>query len=353
MAKKNLLFLLFCALTIVACRNSAEQPLVKTVKVVKPECLGMEADKQFSGIVKEARDVNVGFKTGGQIERIYVKEGDYVRKGQLIAMLDTKDYRLGVEASQIQYDQLKAEVGRLKVLADARNVSGNDYEKALAGLRQVGVKLQSDKNQLSYCVLRSPSDGYVQQRNYEVGEMVQAGSPIVNILDVNGMEVEVDIPAVLYANKEKLRDFSCTSSIDESMVYSLHLVSITPKANNSQLYTMKLAFVGSKGKLTSGMNVNVRMKMSEKTAADNIVALPVNALFRMDGKNYVWLVEKDNTVLRKQVSVGSFNQDGKVVIKDGLYGNETVVCAGVHHLTERQKVRILNAASKTNVGDIL
>ena len=73
----------------------------------------------------------------------------------------------------------------------------------------------------------------------------------------------------------------------------------------------------------------------------------------MDGKNYVWLVEKDNTVLRKQVSVGSFNQDGKVVIKGGLYGNETVVCAGVHHLTERQKVRILNAASKTNVGDIL
>lgn len=66
--------------------------------------------KCYPGIVREAHTIGLGFKTAGQIERICVKEGDYVRRGQLLAELDAADYRLGVEALQIQYDQLEEEV---------------------------------------------------------------------------------------------------------------------------------------------------------------------------------------------------------------------------------------------------
>lgn len=350
---KKYLYIALLALCVVACKDAPQEQAVKTVKVVKPEALGMMMDKQFSGVVKEAREISVGFKTGGQIARIMVKEGDYVKKGQVIAQLDMSDYRLGVEASQIQYDQLKAEVERLKVLAKAKSVSGNDYDKAVAGLRQVGVKLQSDKNQLSYCTLRSPSNGYVQQRNNEVGEMVQAGSPVVSLLDVNGMEVEVDIPAILYVHRNALSDFRCVTALEPGTVYPLSLVSITPKANNTQLYTMKLALAhGAKG-LTSGMNVNVSMNMSIKTPLPNLITLPVNALFKEQGKSYVWVVGKDSTVERREVIINSFNQYGKVIIKSGLRGDETVVKAGVHHLTDHQKVQVLDESSTTNVGDML
>lgn len=350
---KKYLYIALIALCVASCKDAPQASMVKTVKVIKPEALGMVMDKQFSGVVKEAREISAGFKTGGQIARILVKEGDYVRKGQVIAVLDMSDYRLGVEASQIQYDQLKAEVERLKVLAKAKSVSGNDYDKAVAGLRQVGVKLQSDKNQLSYCTLHSPASGYVQQRNNEVGEMVQAGSPIVSLLDVNGMEVEVDIPAILYVHRNALSDFRCVSSLNPDQSYPLSLVSITPKANNTQLYTMKLAFAhGAKG-LTSGMNVNVSMNMSIKTPLTNLITLPVNALFKEHGKNYVWIVNKNNTVERREVEINSFNQYGKIIIKGGLQGDETIVKAGVHHLSDHQKVQILDESSKTNVGDML
>ena len=117
-------------LLLASCSEAGKQETVKTVKVVKPEPLGMVMDKQFSGVVKEAHEISVGFKTGGQIERVLVKEGDYIHQGQVVAVLDKKDYKLGVEASQIQYDQLNAEVARLKVLHEAKSVSGNDYEKA-------------------------------------------------------------------------------------------------------------------------------------------------------------------------------------------------------------------------------
>ena len=128
------------------------------------------------GIVREAHTISLGFKTAGQIERICVKEGDYVRRGQLLAELDNADYRLGVEALQIQYDQLEDEVGRTKQLFDRKSISANDYEKAVAGLRQLGVQLQVNKNKLDYTKLYAPTDGYVQSVNFSPAEMVDAGS---------------------------------------------------------------------------------------------------------------------------------------------------------------------------------
>ena len=350
--RKYLLFPMM-VLMMAACKEGDQQTVVKTVKTVKPENLGMVMDKQFAGVVKEAHTVSVGFKTGGQIERILVKEGDYVRQGQVIAVLDRKDYQLGVDASQIQYNQLNDEVARLKVLHDAKSVSGNDYEKALAGLQQVGVQLQSNKNKLDYCTLRSPSAGYVQNRNYEVGEMVQAGAPIVDLIDTNGMEVEADIPTIVYMHRETLSDFTCVSALNQEKLYQLTLKSIVPKANNSQLYTMRLGFRNGAAGLTAGMNVNVGMNMTIRTDLKNLMVLPVSALFRDGGKSYVWVVKKDSTVERREVDINSFNQYGKIIIKGGLKVDETVVSAGVHHLQPGQQVQILDESSKTNVGGML
>ena len=138
-----------------------------------------------SGIVREAHTISLGFKTAGQIERIHVREGDYVRQGQLLAELDDADYRLGVEALQIQYDQLEDEVERTKRLFDQKSVSVNDYEKAVAGLRQLGVQLQVNKNKLDYTKLYAPIDGYVQSVNFSPAEMVDAGTALFTLLDMS------------------------------------------------------------------------------------------------------------------------------------------------------------------------
>ena len=75
---------------------------MRSVSVTQPVALGGETTRTFSGVVKAANEVSLGFKTAGQIARIHVAEGDYVRKGQLLAELDDADYRLAVEALQIQ-----------------------------------------------------------------------------------------------------------------------------------------------------------------------------------------------------------------------------------------------------------
>lgn len=214
---------------------------VHSVMLVQPEGTGSETVKTFSGVIEEGREISVGFKTPGQLARIAVKEGQYIKAGQLVAVLDDKDYKLGVEAAQIQYDQLKGEVARLKQLHDANSLSGNDYEKAVAGLGQVGVSLQSNKNKLEYTRLYAPTSGYVQSVNFEASEMVDAGTPIITLLDVHQMEVSINIPAGLYLEKDRITGYVCKGAFDGGAEIPLRLISITPKADNNQLYKVRLA----------------------------------------------------------------------------------------------------------------
>lgn len=85
---------------------------MKSVYVTTPEGGEGTGSLNFTGVVEEDDNISIGFKTPGQIKKILVKEGDHVRNGQLLAVLDDEDYKLGVEALQIQYDQVKDEVAR-------------------------------------------------------------------------------------------------------------------------------------------------------------------------------------------------------------------------------------------------
>lgn len=242
MEKTNRWWIALAAIVLSACSGGrTEAPFVRSVSLTRPVALDGETTRTFSGVVRAAHEVSLGFKTAGQIVRIHVSEGDYVRKGELLAELDDADYRLAVEALQIQYDQLKDEVQRTQLLFEQRSVSANDYEKARAGLRQLGVQLQANRNKLDYTKLYAPTDGYVQTVNFSPAEMVDAGTAFLTLLDVSRMEVEVDIPAVEYQRRDRFTRFACRAAgIGGDM--PLRLSGLPPKADGNQLYHLTLAF---------------------------------------------------------------------------------------------------------------
>ena len=152
--KNSLGAALMMALLCSCSGRTTSEPFVQSVSLTRPIALNRETSHLYSGIVKAAHEVSLGFKTAGQIARIHVSEGDYVQQGQLLAELDDADYQLAVDALQIQYDQLKDEVERTKQLFNQKSVSANDFEKASAGLRQLGVQLQANRNKLDYTKLK-------------------------------------------------------------------------------------------------------------------------------------------------------------------------------------------------------
>ena len=306
------------------------------------------------GIVREAHAISLGFKTAGQIERILAREGDYVRQGELMAELDDADYQLGVAALQIQYDQLKGEVERTKQLFEQKSISANDYEKAVAGLKQLGVQLQVNKNKLEYTKLYAPTDGYVQSVNFSPAEMVDAGTALFTLLDVSHMEVVADIPAHEYRMRGKFVRYYCKASgIDKEM--PMKALSLTPKADGNQLYQLRLTFAEQPDKqITAGMNVEVGIVSKDDTAAAK-VAVPLAAIFRDEEQKEpcVWVFRQDSTVTRQPVVLNGTDEEGRAIVVSGLTGGERIVRAGVHVLREGERVRVINKESETNVGGLL
>lgn len=332
--------------------GAATEPFVQSVSLTRPVALGSHTTYRHTGIVKAANEISLGFKTAGQLARIHVAEGDYVRRGELLAELDDADYRLAVEALEIQYDQFKEEFARTRLLFERQSISANDYEKAEAGLRQLGVQLQANRNKLDYTKLYAPADGYIQKVNFAEAEMVDAGTAFVSLLDVSRMEVGLDIPVGEYLQRDLFARFAGrVAGIDGEL--PMRLRGMAPKADGNQLYHMILGFdTPAAGRLTAGMNIEVEITVAD-TTRNRGYALPLGAVFLEGESPSVWIFEADSTVTRRTVVLDNIDAQGRAVVVEGLNGDELIVRAGVSALEPGEKVRVVATPSRTNVGGLL
>ncbi len=342
-----------CALILaLGCTKADKSDQVYTVVVTQPVGASTGAQEMsLPGVVKEAQNVKAAFKAAGQLMNVAVKEGDYVRQGQLLATLDDVDYQIGVDAIQAQYTQLKNEVARVKQLYERGSVSANEYEKAVYGLEQVEAQLRSKKNQVDYTRLYSPATGYVEDVYYHKGEMVDAGTPILALINGTNMQIEVNIPQNVYKCRDQLSDFNAMVAGTD---YNMSLLSITPKADGTQMYKMLLGFPsGADASLASGTNVTVRFALSGNEDAPQGISIPVSAIFYEGSQPCVWVVQPDNTVTKRVLTLSSLNLNGMAGVEHGLNVQDTIVRAGVKHLHEGDHVEILDRECSTNVGEQL
>lgn len=351
MRKKGYL-VLSVLIGLCSCQHPTDKTSMHTVMVTYPENSEVKNGSEISlpGTIKEGQTVQVSFKTAGQITRLSVKEGDYVRKGQLIATLDGEDYQIALDAAQAQYTQMKNEVARIKTLYERNSVSKNEYEKAVAGLDQIVADLQAKKNQLQYTSLHSPTSGYVQHIDAHDGEFVNTGTSVVTLMDVERMEVEVGISYPIYQQRDDLTGFMAVINGKE---YPLTKLNIIPKAGSTQQYTMLLALPADNAlKETSGINIEVRFTVSENNNRLLEMTIPESAIIYEGSQPGVWILKQDSTVTRQPIEVGTVI-DGCVNVLQGLEGSEAIIKAGGGMLHDGEKVRVLQQKSSTNPGGLL
>lgn len=349
-----MIMLLFIVLTSCHTKNEKDDSM-RCVEVVTAVKQNGEDTKSFPGRVQESDHINVAFKMGGEIERIHVRAGQRVTKGQLLATVDSKDYELELRNYEIQYGQLKEEVARLKTLYESRSVSRNDYEKAVAGLQQLEIALEGSRRKVEYTKLYAPASGVITEIYYSASELVDAGMAVFSLLAEREMKVQFDLTAADYLQRTHFSSFCCRPSFAPDTLFPMRLESITPKADNSQLYRATLTFAHEADKrLTPGMTVSVEVIIERgKLKVENGISLPVSCV-RQDGEeNIVWVVDTGGILRRRPVTLGEVTRHGFVLILSGLDGGERVVRAAASSLKEGERVRVLPEPSVTNVGNLL
>jgi RND family efflux transporter MFP subunit len=353
---KNILIMLssLYVLLLPACKpEKTPTGIEKTVRTDTAKIYGESKNATFPGKVIAASDINLAFRISGPISKVYADAGRPVKRGQLLAEIDSRDYIVQLSATEAEYNQIRAESERIVALYEKGSVTPNDYDKAVYGLKQITAKYNAHKNALADTKLYAPCDGYVQKRLFESGETVSAGTPVLSMISTGADEVEINIPSSDYIQRDNFAGYFCTADIYPDKTFPLELVGITRKANANQLYTMRLRLSGNdRDKPSPGMSAMVTILYKNNGTAT--VSVPLSAVFEIEKEPMVWVYDKaSETFSARSVKISKILKDGTVVIFSGLSRGETVVSAGVHSLKEGEKVKLLPAVSPTNVGGIL
>lgn len=331
----------FPAFTLISCskESNIKEQVFHNVILSEVEAPGKTTSRNYSGIVEEGKSVNAAFMTGGKLLTLNAKEGDRVKKGQLLAALDDTDYKIGVNQLQVQFQQMEAEKKRMDEMYARHNVAPNDYEKFEAGFQQLKLQLEMANNKLGYTKLYSPSDGFVTFKYMQPGELVDAGTPIYKITDDTQFEVSVDLPLQVYLDRNEIKNaYGSVPNISNSI--PLKIESFTPDADNNQLYHMKLDVPSSyKKDLTTGMNISVTIEMNNEMEGESLI--PSRSIFDENGIAYVWVFnENDSTLSKRQITVIGQPMGSRSMVS-GLNGSEKIVSTGVKQLKDGEKVNVV------------
>jgi len=358
--EKSLLYVLLTLLMLAACSDGdfrrSGQTNENVTRYVKTDTVTAYSEKQkavFPGKIVAAADVSLSFRVAGTIARLNVEAGNFVRRGQVLASLDSRDYELQLAATEAEYKRIKAEAERVIELHGTGSVTDNDYDKAVYGLQQITAKLDAHRNALADTRLVAPFDGYVQKRYFAGNETVGAGMPVLSMIDAGAPEVEINIPSSEYILQDRFDEFSCSVDIFPDKKFGLDLLGITRKANMNQLYTMRLKMRNADAPLPPPGMVTM-VEIQYKPEQTHLVSIPYSAMFENGGESSAWIYNTDNeTVSVRKIKPVEIRTDGRVIVSDGLSEGEIIVTAGVHSLHEGEKVRILKPTAITNAGGLL
>ncbi|HON19024.1 MAG TPA: efflux RND transporter periplasmic adaptor subunit [Salinivirgaceae bacterium] len=332
--------------------NTKPQEIAPRVRVEKVAPVAPESTREFPGKIKEYQLVRLSFKVAGPIQRIWVNQGAFVKKGELLAEIDNRDYTIQYEATKAEYDKIIAETSRVIELYNKNGVSEADYQKAIAGQKMITSKLQYSENQLNDTKLYAPFSGYIQQIYFKPGEIVNIGMPVLEIIDVSRPVFEVFLPAEFFILRDRYK------AIEAMSLMSGDTIAIVPleneaKASGGQLIkamftsknpTMSMSFI-------PGTEITIRVTLSN--TAENNILIPIQSIFYRDNRPFVWVYNSsDSTVQSKQLEIVKIQTDGKVIARN-LEPEETIVVSGVNALKENTKVLLIERASKTNIGRLL
>lgn len=343
-------------LTLSACGHSAE-PVedVRPVRTQQVSRTGIDNSATYSGEIRARHEASLGFLVGGRVQRRLVEVGDHVAVGQPLFQIDPTDTTLNanasrtqVESTRVQYLQASHDYERYAELGRSQLVSKSEVERmrmsmetAREALRAAQANYGVSANQTSYTTLRATTSGVVTSITAEAGNVVAAGQVVVKIAERGEREIVISIPEARVDELRNARSLSVELWAAPGRLYVARLRELAPDTDAvTRTYSARISIPGADDKVGLGMTGKLLVSLR---GDDRLRRLPLTALYDVDGKPKVWVVDpKTSRVHLRQVMVAQAQRDS-VLINRGLRDGELVVTAGANLLHAGQKVRPVDA----------
>ena len=352
MKKYILVFLLIFLFT--ACKKEAKEEMIRAVKIQEINSMQDENfNVEFPAQISPSQKTVLAFKYAGKIKSINFESGDFVKKGQVIAVIDDTDYKVNLDAFSKKYEAAKAvaqnaeqQFARAETLYKGDALAKKDYDNALmqrnvaiSTFKEASAGLQNARNTLNDTKIVAPYDGYIDKKVVDVGTVVPEGGPVVSFIsnEITDISVNASVRDIEYIKNAENIVFKDSGS---DKIYSLKIKSIAQNPDSINLtYPVIFTFseLSENDKFLSGQTGTVTIVVKNKGKEE--ILIPINAVFEDKGSN-VYLF-KDGKAIKTPIELGELRETDKISVVKGLKTGDKVIVAGVSKLADGDKVKLL------------
>ena len=350
-------------LSLISCGVNLPKETQSSFETMTVKKSDIELPYKFSARMKGQNDVTVTPQVSGQLMKICVAEGQQVKKGQTLFIIDSRNAQLELEAAQanlqaalaqensakLEYESNKNLFEKKIVSSYMLNNSENSYKQAQASVAQARAAVNRAKVNLGFCTITATVPGIIGEIPVRIGDQV---SPMTQLTMLSG-------------NTTMDAEFSLTESIIEGMVqeginiadkekYLANLPPATFVMKNGTEYphkgrivsmsgvvnaatgslTLKVSFPNPEGHLYSGIQGTVVINLAES----DVIVIPQNAVVRMQDKSIVYKVQADSTATAIDVTTADTGNGKDFIVTSGLNVGDRIVTTGANNVTEGLKV---------------
>lgn len=290
---------------------------------------------EIQGKTESDKNVTVTAKMGGQIVKMYVDKGQSVKKGTLLAQIDSDPVVKGMDEVKNQLEFAKTVFEKQKALWDQKIGSEIQFLQAKNNVDALEKRLISLKEQLEMSRITAPVDGTVDQVFPKEGENTGPGAPVFRIVNTSSLKVTAEV-AEAYAGKVKegkeaeifFPDIPLTQSSRIRMAGNeIHPMNRT--------FQIEMGLASQVPSIKANMITYVRIKDYENK---NAISVPLNIVQRSDAGEYIY-VEQQGVARKKTIRTG-LTSGSVVEVLSGLSEGENIITEGYQNLVDGQKITL-------------
>ncbi|EAR56296.1 hypothetical protein SKA34_20337 [Photobacterium sp. SKA34] len=309
--------------------------------------------KEFVATLNEVGKINaidfaeLTFSTPGKLVAINFKDGDVVKKGQVIAKLDSSKVKADLDKASSSLTTAKNKVRRVIELNKKQPgaLSKQDFEELQDAANLAAADYRQQQAILKDYSLTAPFDGELTNFTKSKGSMIDAATPLVSVYNLDPVEVTYTISQNDLGKAVKGQPITVTVEAYKDMTFKGVVDYVAPAVNkNTGRVAIHARIENPDHVLAPGMFAQVSQMVNGRT---NRIVAPQNAIIAHNEDRYVWVVNKNNVATKRYLTLGKNLNNGYVIIEKGLKVDEVVVVTGHQKIDDETLVNIIKTQAST------
>ena len=318
-------------------KTTEKQEKIIPVKVMSIGFSDHLFGQNYVGTVEESSAVSLSFSSMGTVERVLVSEGERVRKGQLLAVLNSSSAQNAYDVAKSTLYQAKDAYDRLKPLHEKGSLTDIKWIEVESGLEKAKAMEAIAKKNVEDCRMYAPMNGIVAKRSVEEGVSVMPGLSVFKLVSIDEVNINVSVSENEIGNVKTGQPAAITVPALGNREYSGTVDKKGVEANQiSRTYAIKIKVSNPKLELMPGMVCKVFMQNEADDNSRKIVVPNKSIQISPDNKKFVWIAD-GNTAKRRFITVGLLSDYG-VIVESGLSEGDRLIVEGHTKISEGMKI---------------